>query len=165
MIGHSSTLSTRARHRARRAAVQALYQWQLTGQDIAEIEIDFLSAKEKRRIDIDYFHSLLNNVPTRVSTLDAALAPLLDRPIRQLDPVERAILRMGAFELMFVTDTPWRVVINEAVELAKTFGAEQSHKYVNGILDRIARDARAEEIARSNQQEALHDEPLNATKK
>lgn len=152
-MNSAPSISGRARHRARRAALQALYQWQLTGQDIPEIETGFLSNRQRRGTDLAYFQSLLRNIPAHVETLDTALAPLLDRPIRQLDPVERAVLRIGAFELMFHPDVPWRVVVNEAVELAKTFGAEQSHKYVNGILDRLAHARRADEIAAGSSQQ------------
>lgn len=138
--------SARARSLARRNAVQAIYQWQMTGQSVADIEKQFLEQDTMRRADGEYFSELLHRVPTMADTLDDALRPLLDRPAEQLDPVERAILRLGAYELRSRPDVPWRVVINEAVELARTFGAAESHRYVNGILDRLARDERAVEI-------------------
>ena len=126
--------------------MQALYQWQLTGQSAADIEAQFFREENMRTTDIGFFKELLHAIPDKLQTLDAQLLPLLDRPIDKVDPVERAILRIGTFELNFRPDVPWRVVINEAVELAKGFGAEQSHKYINGVLDKIARRARAEEI-------------------
>lgn len=139
-----------ARTRARRAAVQALYQWQVGGATPGEIERQFRAEPALRSIDSEYFHELLHGVPGCIRELDAALEPALDRPIEQVDPVERAILRLGVYELVHRLDVPWRVVINEAVELARMFGAEQSHRYVNGILDRVARRARAPEIGRSS---------------
>ena len=135
----------RERHRARRAAVQALYQWQITNQDTEEIDAQFRAERLLNRCDVAYFHELLNSIPPQLAKLNRHLEPCLDRPLKQLDPVERAILQIGTFELLNRDDVPSRVVINEAVELAKTFGAEDSHKYVNGILDRIARSVRPAE--------------------
>lgn len=133
------------RSRARRAVLQALYQWQLSGQTPDEVEAQFVAEQPLKHVDLDYFQQLLRNIPVHVDELDDALAPSLDRPVSQLDPIEKAILRIGAFELAHRPDVPWRVVINEAVELAKSFGAEQSHKYVNGILDKVAHVKRATE--------------------
>jgi N utilization substance protein B len=132
------------RSRARRAAMQGLYQWQMTAEAPETIAAQFRQDKSWRRIDEELFAAHLFGVPTHVASLDAHLQPILDRPIAQLDPVERAILRMGAFELTHRDDIPWRVIINEYVELAREFGAEQSHKYVNGILDKLARRTRNE---------------------
>jgi len=130
------------RSRARRAALQAIYQWQMTAQDLETIAAQFREEKSWRRIDEELFSANLFGVATNVTALDAHLQPILDRPVAQLDGVERAILRMGAFELTHRQDIPWRVVINEYVELAREFGAEQSHKYVNGVLDKLARRTR-----------------------
>jgi len=130
------------RSRARRAALQAIYQWQMTAQDLETIAGQFREEKSWRRIDEELFSANLFGVATNVTALDAHLQPILDRPVAQLDGVERAILRMGAFELTHRQDIPWRVVINEYVELARDFGAEQSYKYVNGILDKLARCTR-----------------------
>ena len=135
-----------AQTRARRTALQALYQWDLGKQDLADIEAQFREAQDMRKVDVDYFKELLHRVAARIEELDAHMAPLLDRPIRQLDPVERAILRIGTYELAFHPELPWRVVINEGIELAKMFGAEQSHKYVNGILDKLAAQLRTVEM-------------------
>jgi N utilization substance protein B len=143
-----------ARRRARRTALQALYQWQLTAQAPAEIERQFVEEQDLSRVDMDYFRELLYRVPALVSALDAQLVPLLDRPLAQVDPVERAILRMGAYELIERPEIPYRVVINEAVDIAKVFGAEQGHRYVNATLDRLAREVRAVETggARSDRE-------------
>lgn len=142
----------RRRHFARHRAVQALYQWQVAGQDLRDIEKQFLEEMAMGGVDGDYFHELLFGVPGALTELDAQLAPCLDRSLEALDPVEKAILRLGAYELLERLDIPYRVVINEAVELAKQFGAEQSHRYVNGVLDRIARShpLRAAEIRMRN---------------
>jgi N utilization substance protein B len=140
-------MAGRARTMARRAALQALYQWQLSHQPPAEIEAQFLAAGHMGRADIPYFQELLRRIPAEVAALDDTLAPLLDRPVGQLDPVTRSILRIGVFELKYRPDVPWRVVIDEAVELARVFGAEQSHRYVNGVLDAVARKLRAAEDA------------------
>ena len=95
-------------------------------------------------VDIEYFQLLIGTIPEQADQLDALLTPNLDRPLQQLDPVEHAILRIGAFELSQCKEVPMRVAINEAIELAKTFGAEQSHKFINGILDRVARHERTD---------------------
>lgn len=139
-----SSPASRSRTRARRAAMQALYQWQMTGQAADEIAAQFESEQSLKHVDLDYFLELLRGVPRTVVTLDEQLQPVLDRPVAQLDVVERAILRMGAYELTNRLDVPWRVVINEAVELARMFGAEKSHRYINGILDVLARRTRAD---------------------
>ena len=128
-----------ARHRARRAAAQALYQWQLTGECSADIEHHLLSRHDRRKIDQNYFRTLVTGVITHASSLDQLLEPWLDRPVAQIDPVERAIVRIGAFELTRRPDVPWRVVLDEAIELAKIFGAAQSYRFVNGVLDPLAR--------------------------
>lgn len=135
-----------ARSRSRRLAMQALYQWQLTRQDIGQINAQFLTCQDMSQADVAYFQELLQQTPLRMDAIDAALTPYLDRPMSQLDPVERAILWIAGYELLYRIDVPYRVVINEAVELAKTFGAEQGHRFVNGVLDKAARVVRAEEI-------------------
>lgn len=132
----------RRRSRARRRALQALYQWQLTGQNSAAIERQFLADHNMTNANTGYFVELLHEVTTRVESLDALLEPRLDRPMLAVDPIERAILRLGVYELTQRLDIPYRVVVNEAVDLAKLFGAEQSHRYINGVLDRLGRDNR-----------------------
>lgn len=139
---------SRERTMARRRAVQALYQWQQLRQDLADIELQFLTEQEMDRVDVDYFRELLHAVPKHLNELDEVLQPLLDRNIESVDNVERAILRLGAYELKYRLEIPYRVVINEAIELAKTFGAEQSHRYINGVLDKLAPTLRSAECAK-----------------
>ncbi|QSA97679.1 transcription antitermination factor NusB [Methylococcus sp. EFPC2] len=137
---------TQARTSARRSAVQALYQWQLTGADLSEIERQFIEEHGLGNADVAYFNELLHQIPQKLDEIDAALAQFVDRSIASIDPVERAILRIGAYELLFHPELPYRVVLNEGINLAKGFGAAQSHKYVNGILDKIAHAKRTVEI-------------------
>ena len=119
----------------------------MTGQDPGRIAAQFLADEDLRKADPDYFRELVREVPARVAEIDAALEPFLDRPLAQVDPVERAILRIGGYELTQCPDLAYRIVINEAVELAKVFGAEQGHRYVNGVLDKLARAVRPVEFA------------------
>ena len=133
---------SRQRSRSRSLAIQALYQWQLAGQDVGAIVEHFMLEQDASKFDVEYFSELVRGVPTRLDELDTALAPCIDRALESVDPVERAILRLGAYELIEHPEIPYRVVINEAVELAKTFGAEKGHRYVNGVLDKAARELR-----------------------
>ncbi len=137
---------SRKRSQARHLAVQAIYQWQMAGQDVHEIVDQFLEEQDLDSFEIPYFQDLLAGVPVNLRELDELLKPALDRAIESVDPVERAVLRLGVYELRFKPEVPYRVVINEAVELAKVFGAEQGHKYVNGVLDQVAKKVRAAEI-------------------
>jgi N utilization substance protein B len=137
---------SKKRSQSRRHALQALYQWQMAGQDLTDISNQFLEEQDINKFEIPYFQDLLHGVPTHLSELDALLKPALDRAIESVDPVERAVLRLGAYELSFHLEIPYRVVINEAVELAKVFGAEQGHKFVNGVLDRVAKQVREAEV-------------------
>lgn len=138
---------SRQRSRSRSLAIQALYQWQIAGQDVATIIEHFMLEQDAKKFDSDYFSELVRAVPARLDELDGALEPCVDRSLDAVDPVERAILRMGTYELMEHPEIPYRVVINEAVELAKTFGAEKGHRYVNGVLDKAARAIRPLETA------------------
>jgi N utilization substance protein B len=131
---------------ARRAAVQALYQWQLTHQAPQDIEIHYSLDHELEGIDVAYFHELVSQIPLHQHELDDQLIPHLDRELEDVDPVERAILRIGAYELEFRAEIPYKVVLNETIKLAKTFGAEHGHKYVNAVLDKVASTLRAREI-------------------
>ena len=127
-----------ARTNARRAAVQALYQWQMTGQSLIEIERQFLEEERLKEAQKSYFNELFHGIPKHLAAIDEALTEFVDRPVDTIDPVERAILRIGVYELIHRLDMPYRVVLNEGINLAKDFGADGSHKYVNGILDKIA---------------------------
>lgn len=135
----SSAPSQQRRARARRRVLQALYQWQLTEGDPRAIEKQFLNEYRLGRIDLDYFSALLRGITDGVSALDAVFDPFLDRPAKTLDPVELALLRLGTFELMERIDVPYRVIIDQAVELAHGFGAEQSHRFINGVLDKVGK--------------------------
>ncbi len=134
------------RTNARKAAVQALYQWQMTGQSLVEIERQFIEEERLKDVQKSYFTELFHGVPKNLSAIDEALAEFVDRPVDMIDPVERAILRIGVYELMNRLDMPYRVVLNEGINLAKYFGADGSHKYVNGILDKVAQQKRTVEI-------------------
>lgn len=136
---------SKARNRARRLAVQALYEWQMTGTSEAEIKSRFLDDKKDKTVDKIYFKELIAGVIDNASELDETITPLLTRPLAEIDRVEHAILRLSTYELMHRQDIPYRVVINEGVELAKTFGAEQGHKFINGMLDKLAKSLRATE--------------------
>ncbi|MCV6637672.1 transcription antitermination factor NusB [Candidatus Albibeggiatoa sp. nov. NOAA] len=127
-----------ARTAARQKLVQALYQWQLAGHNIRDIENQFMDGQDMRKADLEYFHLLLHNIPPMIKQLDETLLPFLDRELEQLDPTERAILWLGCYELKQCPDIPFRVAINESVELAKKFGADDSFKYINGVLDKLA---------------------------
>ncbi|CCV60631.1 TPA: transcription antitermination factor NusB [Yersinia enterocolitica] len=127
-----------ARRRARECAVQALYSWQLSKNDIADVELQFLSEQDVKDVDIAYFRELLSGVAVNAASLDALMVPVLSRQLEELGQVERAVLRIALFELSKRDDVPYKVAINEAIELAKTFGAADSHKFVNGVLDKVA---------------------------
>ncbi len=135
-----------SRRIARELALRALYQWLLTGDDIARLLVQSEEAEEYREANPTHLHSLIEGVLDNAEALDQTLAPYLDRPVAQLSPIEHAILLIGAYELVHSLDVPYRVVINEAVELAKRYGGTGGHKYVNGVLDKLAREARAVEI-------------------
>lgn len=135
-----------ARRRARQYALQAMYQWQIAATPILELETEFLIHHIRKKTDLDYFKELIHAVPKHVDQLDNHMGPFLDRPIRDLDPIELAILRLSIYELANRPDVPWRVAINEALELAKKFGSVEGYKFVNGILDRVARKLRQTEI-------------------
>ncbi len=136
------------RSAARRKALQALYQWDMAGGTVGTIIEQFRESQpDMHEIEHAYFEELVHGVPEQLSQIDNHLQPHLDRPMEQLDPIERCILRVGIFELVNRQDVPYRVVINESVELAKQFGAEDGHKYVNGVLDKLAGHLRYAETA------------------
>jgi len=145
--GKPRSFSRYARVRARRSAVQALYQWEMTHEPVEEVIAEFISDRsELKKADVDYFTAVLEGATGRVAEIDTGLTPFLARPLHEMDPVERAILRLGMYELLCHTEIPWRVVVNESVELAKMFGAEQSYKFINGVLDKAARRLRSAEF-------------------
>lgn len=130
--------SPSARRYARRAILQALYQWQLGGASASEIELYFFVHQKMDKVDRAYFSELLKAIIAQSAELDELLQPALDRKVEELTPVERAILYLGSYELKERLDVPYKVVINEGVKLAKDFGAQDSFKYINGVLDRLS---------------------------
>ena len=141
----SDGIDPAARTRARRRAVQALYAWELGGNPMRKVIDDFRSEQDMQIADLEYFEDLLRGVEGHCRELDAGLAPLLDRDIERVDPIERAVLRLAAYELKHRLDVPYRVVLNEAVEVTKRFGSDQGHTYVNGVLDKLAHQWRVAE--------------------
>lgn len=133
------------RQRARKIAVQAIYQHLISDAALSEIEAQFRAIHGDGRTDLDYFCRLFYGVKERQSRLDAALLPFLDRPIDSINPTELVVLRLGAFELMEVLEVPYRVILDESINLSKTFGAQDGHKYVNGILNQLAKQVRTTE--------------------
>ncbi|HZQ63449.1 MAG TPA: transcription antitermination factor NusB [Casimicrobiaceae bacterium] len=134
------------RRRAREFVLQGLYQQQLSGNADEAIRAQLAEASGFARVDADYFTGLWSGIAGEYDALLARLAPHLDRAPQELSPIERAILVIGAWELVHRLDIPYRVVINEAVELAKAYGGTDGHKFVNGVLDKLAAEARADEI-------------------
>ncbi len=135
------------RHRSRELAMQGIYQWRVTGGDEAIIEKQIHAEKNLGRYDKELFSRLLRGALSQHANIEALIAPHLDRPLSELSPVEFAVLLLGTFELSQQPEVPYRVVINEAVELAKTFGGTDGHKYVNGVLDKLAAQLRENEFA------------------
>ena len=136
-----------ARSRSRRRALQAIYAWQMADAPVERVLDQFRHEQDMEVADLEYFEALVRGVVANCADLDGALAKFVDREIAQVDPIERAVLRIAAFELRHRPDVPYRVVINEAIETTKRFGAEHGHTYVNGVLDRAAAEWRAAEIA------------------
>lgn len=139
--------ANRLRSNSRRLAMQAIYQHQIGDDHWLSLRAQFHDDPEFGRVDAEYFDELLENCVEREDEFDAILRPHFDRPADQVDPVERAILLIGCYELKDRLDIPYRVVLNEGVELAKRFGAEDGHRYVNAVLDRTAMELRKVEIA------------------
>lgn len=131
-----------ARSRARRRALQAVYAWQMSGSAMAAVIEQFRHEQDMEVADLEYFEDLLRGVEEHLDELDEALKPYIDRDVEQIDPVERAALRLAAYELKYRPDVPYRVIINEAIEVTKRFGADHGHSYVNGVLDKLAAQVR-----------------------
>ena len=142
--------SPAARRKARSFALQAIYQWHMAGADLAKIEAEFRADNDMSKVDLEYFHEILHGVPRELTALDQIIKPLLDRDSEEMTPVELSILRLATYEMMHRIDVPYKVVINEAVELAKSFGATDGHKYVNGVVDKIAQQVRTVEVKQPN---------------
>ncbi|MCB1552767.1 MAG: transcription antitermination factor NusB [Xanthomonadales bacterium] len=135
-----------ARSRARKRALQAIYAWQLGGRAMRDVIEEFAHEQEREFADLEYFHDLLLGIEKHVAELDRELGPYLDRPVDQVDPIERGVLRLAAYELLHRIDVPYRVVLNEAIETTKRFGADHGHTYVNGVLDRACASWREAEF-------------------
>jgi len=150
----SNTGLAKARGKARRFAMQAIYQWQMTGDDIAVIKRQYITDNrmdsDDSAADSDYYAELVEGVVNRVNEIDPLLEQYMDRTILSVDPVERAIIRLATYELLQRLDVPYRVVLNEAVTLAKKFCAEQSHTFINGVLDKVAHELRSMETGSSS---------------
>ena len=140
------TSRTQQRRYARERALQALYQWDIGNAQSSDVRKQFLDTQDMSRVDVDYFVELFNGISHDPDVVDKAMADALDRPIDDLDPIERGVLRVAVFELMQRPDIPARVVINEGVEITKRFGADKGHRYVNGVLDKLAKQLRSGEM-------------------
>jgi len=132
------------RHNARKAAVQALYQWDLTQQSVTEIGPQFEKIHDMQNLDRKYLREVLAQVPKQSADLEEAITPYIGREFSSLDPVERAILRLGTYELKYRLDVPTKVVVNEMIEVAIVFGSDHSYKFVNGVMDKLAKKIRAQ---------------------
>lgn len=142
--------SIRGKRKARKLALQALYQWLMSGTDAHEIEAQFRVINKMDKVDVDYFCRLLHGVPKHVSSLEAHFTPFLDREISALNPIELTVLRLGSFELLYCPEIPYKVVLDEAISLTKEFGSQDGYRYVNGVLNNLAHQVRSIEISHSN---------------
>lgn len=135
-------MATSGRHLARRNAVQALYQWDITGQDASSINSSFIHDERLKGRYREYFEKLIKEIPQNIQNIDEIIAQHADRPVEKLDPLEKAILRIGAYEILFQIDVPHSVVVNEAIEIAKLFCSDHGYKYVNGVLDKVVKQTK-----------------------
>lgn len=140
-------ISTSARRNARRYALQALYQWQLTRHPMVDVENEFINYHIDKQIDLPYFKELIHGVQGQHEAIDCEIKPFIGRAFSEIDPIELSVLRLSIYELLHRPDVPYRVIINEALELTKKFGSVEGFKFVNGVLDRIAKKLRATEIS------------------
>lgn len=136
-----------ARRKARELALQAVYSWQMSNNPVEQIELSIATSSNMEKVDMAYFQELLRSVVNDTESLDTTIKPYLGRLPEELDLVEKAILRLATYELTARIDVPYKVVINEAIELAKAFGAEESHKFVNGVLDKAVKTLRKHELS------------------
>lgn len=136
----------RGKRRARRMALQALYQWQLARADLIDIEAQFRAINNMDKVDVDYFRRLLHQIPANLTTIEATLTPFLDREIGQINPIERVVLWICSYELLHCLELPYKVILDESVALNREFGAEEGHRFVNGVLNSLARKVRVIEI-------------------
>ena len=135
------------RSKARHYAMQALYQWQMTKSSLNAIEAEFRADNDMSKVDVNYLHELIHNVPANITTIETDFLPhVTDFALNEIDPISLAILRLAGYEMRYRIDVPYKVVINEALNLAKRFGATDSHKFVNGVLDKVAPRVRPDEV-------------------
>lgn len=139
------------KRRARKLALQSLYQWHMANADLYDIEAQFSAANNMEKVDVDYYRRLLYGIPKHLADIEAAIIPFLDRPIQSLNPIELTILRVCTFELYHCVEIPYRVILDESVSLAKAFGSQDGHRYVNGVLHNMAQTVRKIEIESTNQ--------------
>lgn len=139
-------MKPQTRRKARALALQAIYQWQLAADSIVNIKMQFIDKINSKKVDAGYFNELLEGVIKNSEVLDQIIMPLLDRKIKELDEVEFAMLRLATYELKQRPDVPYKVIINEALELTKKFGSIKGYRYVNGVLDKVARLLRDSEV-------------------
>jgi N utilization substance protein B len=135
------------KQKARRMLLQALYSWDVGGTDLVDIEAEFHTDNDMSKVDTALFHTILFGVPKNLAQIDGTYSLYLDRENKQLDPVSRAVLRLSSYEMVFSIDVPYKVVINEGVNLAKTYGPTDAYKFINGVLDKVAIEYRAAEVA------------------
>ncbi|MBU0745054.1 MAG: transcription antitermination factor NusB [Gammaproteobacteria bacterium] len=140
-------MKPQARSRARSLALQAIYQWQFAASSITDIKLQFVDKINSNKVDATYFNDLLDGVIKNIAAIDEVVTPLLDRKIKDLDAVELAVLRLATYELMLRLDVPYKVIINESLELNKKFGSIDGYRYINGVLDKVAKLLRVSEVA------------------
>ncbi len=138
------TQSFKGRQKSRKYALQGLYSWAFNDNNLADIEAHLLMSRNPKKIDMEYLRKLLHDIPAKIDELDDNIKLFLDRPLDTLDLIELMILRIGTFELIYCDDVPYKVIINEELELAKVFGANKSHEFINGVLDKLAAKLRSE---------------------
>ena len=138
LVSKKSVSQSQARRYARERALQALYQWELSGSDTSLVREEFIDRQEMTLVDVEHFKNLFNGISQNPDEVDELLEPALDRPVAELDLIERNVLRISVFELKHCLEIPAKAVINEAIEITKRFGADQGHKYVNGVIDKLA---------------------------
>lgn len=136
----------KGKRKARRLVLQALYQWLMTASDLTEVEAQFHVANDMSKVDVPYFSKILHGVPSNLATIEQTFEPYVDRPIHGLNPIELTILRLSTFEFLFCPEIPYKVVLDEAISLAKEYGSQDGHRYVNGVLHEVAKKTRAIEF-------------------
>lgn len=141
----------RGKRKARKLALQALYQWLMSESELFEIEAQFRTVNNMDKVDDTYFCRLLHGIPAHIASLEASFTPFLDREISSLNPIELTVLRIGTFELLHCPEIPYKVVLDESISLTKEFGSQEGFRYVNGVLNNLAKQARSIEISLENE--------------